>query len=199
MSDSQVTASKFCGEELFFDNNSPKDFSVLDFWRFGFSNLNSNDIRGILAEYLVHCSLFQVSQIGIRDSWADSDVISPSGTPIEVKCTAYLQTWPQKKPSVLRFSNLRGQRQNIGSSPKSEYKSDVYVFAVIKTLDPARLNLLDIDQWEFYVLSRLELSRAAKDGDSIGLNSLLNKGYSSVHFNQLKEAIEEAKGQDRAG
>ena len=68
---------------------------VLDFWRYAFSNLNSNVLRGALAEFLVETAVRNTAEIGVRNPWGDYDIVTPTGRKVEVKCAAYLQDWDQ--------------------------------------------------------------------------------------------------------
>src|SRR5436309_971470 len=70
------------------------DANVLDFWRWAFSDLRENTTRGILAEYLVAKAVGD--DRGLRSSWDNFDVRATDGTTIEVKCSAFLQSWPQR-------------------------------------------------------------------------------------------------------
>jgi hypothetical protein len=53
------------------------------------------------------------------------------------------------------------------------------------------VNVLDISQWEFYVISTLELDQLFGKQKSIGLNPL-RKMRSPVVYADLKEAIDTA-------
>ena len=51
--------------------------SVLDFWRWGFSDLRLNIVRGVLAEFLVAKAIGATGTP--KEEWADFDVSTPSG------------------------------------------------------------------------------------------------------------------------
>lgn len=70
------------------------DASVTDFWRFAMSDLRINNTRGYLAAFLVARSLGIDAQ---RVEWDDYDVLW-EGVKIEVKSSAYLQAWAQRRP-----------------------------------------------------------------------------------------------------
>jgi len=86
----RIPVTKLTGNEQF-RNIGDKKFSVLEFWRYGFSNLNSNVLRGALAEFIVENALRGNEEIDVRNPWGDSDVIATDGKKIEVKCCSYLQ------------------------------------------------------------------------------------------------------------
>lgn len=127
------------------------DATVLDFWRFAMSDLRTNNTRGYLAEFLVTRSLGVVAE---RVEWDDFDVLW-DGVKIEVKSSAYLQSWSQRRLSQIKFTGLRGRSWGditTGLAAEKTYKADVYVFAVHTTQQHDAYNPLDVNAWEFYVL-----------------------------------------------
>lgn len=70
---------------------------MLDFWRWTFSDLRTNIVRGVLAEYPVALAVGDPSPL--RQAWDDFDVTTPSGIRVEVKSSAYLQSWRQRRLS----------------------------------------------------------------------------------------------------
>ena len=161
------------------------NLSLTDFWRWAFSDLCDDDIKGIFAEWLVHRLL------GVRSSrrisWANSDVIT-SGVRIEVKATSYWQSWkvldetgqPYSKSlydvptndSAIRFGGLaaRDALRVADQSKARELKSQIYVFAFQHEKDISRWNAMDLSQWEFYVIRAEELANIA--GRNVALKKL---------------------------
>lgn len=116
------------------------------------SDLRMNNVRGYLAEYLVARA---VGATGTRIEWDAYDVLAPDGTRIEVKSSAYLQVWEQRKLSRIVFAGLRGRTwDRYGVAAESSYNADVYVFCVQTATTHEAYDPLDVDQWRFYVLSR---------------------------------------------
>lgn len=141
------------GEEQFIGAG---DATVLDFWRFAMSDLRTNNTRGYLAEFLVARSLGVFAE---RVEWDDFDVLW-QGVKIEVKSSAYLQSWPQRRPSQIKFTNLRGRAWGdlaAGLAAEKTYKADVYVLCVHTVQQHESYNPLDVHAWEFYVLPRSTL------------------------------------------
>ncbi len=66
--------------------------AVKDFWAWGMSNLRTNTLRSMLAEYLVACAVG--AQASPRIEWDAFDVQIPEGR-IEVKASAYLHNRPK--------------------------------------------------------------------------------------------------------
>ena len=138
------------------------DATVLDFWRFAMSDLRTNNTRGYLAEFLVARALDVVSE---RVEWDDFDVLWEDVT-IEVKSSAYLQVWPQRKPSQIKFTNLRGRAWGditAGLAAEKTHKADVYVLAVHTIQQHDHYDPLDITAWVFHVLPRATLAELNVD------------------------------------
>src|ERR1035437_2209122 len=74
--------------------------TVGDFWQWGYSDILSNRNRSIFAEFMVGVALGVVEKPRVR--W-DAVDLRYAGFKIEVKSAAYIQSWPQKKLSAIRF------------------------------------------------------------------------------------------------
>ena len=190
----RISVSKLTGNEPF-KNAGGKRFSVLDFWRYGFSNLNSNVLRGALAEFIVENSLKDNAQIEVRNPWGDYDVDAPNGKKIEVKCCSYIQDWDQKEFSRVQWSGLKAKTLywssaiDTSSEMPADYKADIYVLALFKHQDHATLDILDMDQWCFWVFSKKILKEVAKNGISLSLSRLEKFKIQPVSFDDLGKAI----------
>jgi hypothetical protein len=141
--------------------------SLLDFWKWAFSDLSDDDLKGIFAEWLV-LKLLRIPSVR-RVSWANSDIITPDGVRIEIKATSYWQSWklldesgalrptplyPISSKTQIRFAGLKA-RDAVAVPNSTEpqlLKSHVYFFAFQHEKDIERWNAMDISQWEFYAL-----------------------------------------------
>jgi hypothetical protein len=190
----RLPVKKLTGDECFI-NTPNKQFSVSEFWRYGFSNLNSNVLRGALAEFIVENALKENKEITVRNPWGDWDVLSPNGKKIEVKCSSYIQDWKQNDFSKIIWSGLKAKTLYFSSAVSTyprepeDYKSDIYVLSLFKHKDPETLNILDINQWCFWVLSKEEIKTITKDKNSISINRLEKASIQPVSFGQLREEI----------
>lgn len=195
----RIPVNKLTGNEIF-KNVGDKKFSVLEFWRYGFSNLNSNVLRGALAEFIVENSLRTSPEIDVRNPWGDSDVISSDGKKIEVKCCSYIQDWDQDDYSRISWSGLKAKQlywssavrdaviQNMQERP-IDYKSDIYVLSLFKHQDHATLDILDMDQWCFWVLTKDKIKEITKNGNSVSLIKLQKFDIKPISFGELNKAI----------
>ena len=164
--------------------------TLLDFWSWAHSYIASNAERGKLAEYIVGCAL--QSHSPYRVEWDAVDIVSAEGIKVEVKSSAYLQTWKQRKLSTIQFDiapkNAWDSESNLYSDTKRR-SADVYVFCLFACKEAALANPLDLNQWEFYVLSTKVLDAQIPFQKSIGLASLQNLGAEKVSFQHLHSAV----------
>ncbi len=192
----RIPVSKLTGSEQF-KNVGQKKFSVLEFWQYGFSSLNSNVLRGALAEFIVENALKDNMEIEVRSPWGDYDVLY-KGKKIEVKCCSYIQDWDQNKLTTIQWSGLKAKELYYSEAVTklselnklADYKSDIYVLALFKHQEHATLDILDMDQWCFYVLSKDELRNISKNRASVSMVLLTKQQISPVCFQDLREKVE---------
>ena len=186
-------------ETVLNDRTGLQDATVLDFWQWAFSDLRANDVRGILAEWLV-AKLLGLD-LGVRDSWAAWDLRTPEGVTIEVKTSAYCQTWNQRRPSKIVFSGLRAKTwtPEDGYSDHADYNADLYVFCVHAERDPSRWNALDLDQWRFYLLPREALLALGYKSLSLGTLSSMTPELTAREFRERAFAAIQSALRSRSG
>jgi hypothetical protein len=180
------------GNEQFTFHGSDAGISVLDFWSWSSSDLLNNTQRGVLAEFLVH-SAFGNSQPqhDIRTDWMPFDLTSPSGRRIEVKSSAYLQSWEQDYYSHILFDIAphRAWSPETGYSPDAKRNSDLYVFCLYTSLSREQ-SITDLSLWEFYVLATSTLNEKTPLQKTIGLPSLMKLEPIKTDYAGLCDAIE---------
>jgi hypothetical protein len=145
------------------------DATIADFWRWACSDLRENTTRGMLAEFLVARAVGD--QRPLRIGWDNFDVVAPDGTTIEVKCSAFLQSWPQPRHSALVFSRLTAREFDYTRnewSVDARVRADVFVFAAQTQRDPAAYDVLDISHWQFWVASARTIREQAVKTVGIG-------------------------------
>jgi hypothetical protein len=163
--------------------------SVLDFWRWYASDLMSNATRGCLAEYLVHRAVGGAAD-AVRSEWDAFDLTTPEGVRVEVKSTAYIQSWKQARESIITF---RVPKTRAWSSTTNQLElvakrqADVYVFALLhERTAPDPMNVL---HWTFFVVATHVLDARTRSQHSITLASLLKEVGNGVGFDELANTI----------
>jgi len=185
------------GSEEFTLHGTSAGITVMDFWRWAFSNLIDNTQRGVIAEFLVYSSLKKYSSsTQMRTNWSPFDVASPSGRRIEVKSAAYIQAWtPENIFAQIRFDigkKLAWDNATATSATVAKRNCDLYVFCLFtaKTKD---ISLLDLDHWDFYVLPTSVLDEKVPDQKGIALSSLLKLEPVKTDYAGLGAVIESIK------
>ena len=93
------------GQEPLHAGGRPIGPKLCDYWKWSTSDLLSNTLRGVLAEYLVATALGLGDKP--RQEWAESDLVMRSGAKIEIKSASYIQSWKQHGFSAVNFDIAR--------------------------------------------------------------------------------------------
>ncbi|MCC9071074.1 hypothetical protein LNQ49_05625 [Flavobacterium sp. F-65] len=180
------------GEEKLTYNEKNLNFSLLDFWRWSVSDIVSNATRGRLAEFIVATAV-NIDIKEIRDEWGAFDLETSENIKIEVKSAAYIQSWEQKKLSTISFSTKPSQPWSSEIDKRSTIairSADVYVFCLLHHSDKSTINPLNLNHWEFYVLSTEKLNNYKRSQHSITIKSLRDL-TAPVEYDKLKSKIEQ--------
>ncbi len=189
----EIKALPKTGNEYLTHNGRKTNYNLFDFWQWSVSDLLSNATRGRLAEFIVGAAVC-IDPKNTRDEWDAYDITTADGIKIEVKSSAYIQSWSQKKFSSIIF----GIKPTGDWDPKitkwTEERiryADVYVFCHLSHKDPDTIDPLKLEQWDFYVVPTSRLDQYAGKQSSITLNSL--KVISEpIQYGELRIEIERA-------
>lgn len=185
----RLDVKKKTGTECFYRNNQPLDMTLLNFWQWFTSDLASNATRGILAEYIVAKALGITA--GVRGEWDAYDLVTKSGVKIEVKSAAYLQSWYQKKLSVISFGIRPTRMWDANTNELSkELKRQADVFSVLNPKEKDSLDPLNLDQWDFYIILASVLDKKFPSQRSVRLASLLKLNPCVAKYEQISLCIE---------
>ncbi len=187
----KIVPTKRTGSEPFHVSGTPLPFTVADFWSTAFSDLLTNMTRGIVAEYLVCKALGVADQV--MNDYDSYDAITGDGERIEVKCSAYIQRWPQKAPSRIVW--------DIGMRTAYDYDkfafvgdprrhSDICVFACHHHKDKGTVDPLDLSQWSFYVVPTVRINEVFPAEKTLSLSALQTKlSPIQTDFSGLSQAV----------
>ena len=167
------------------------DKTVLDYWRWAHSDVLENVQRGVFAEYLVAAALDITG--AARIGWAGYD-LDYDGAKIEVKSSAYLQTWRQRGLSKILFRiGAHQQFDETGAMYDADprYVADCYVFCVFTDTDGPKVDVLDTNRWIFYVVAISDLIETCQTAKSVS-EARLKTMTTSVRYSDLKARIDDA-------
>jgi len=127
----------------------------------------------------------------------DPDLRTRQGLRVEVKPSAYLQTWIQQRPSTISF-NIKpavswDARTNTYATERKR-QSDVYGFCVFTPTDKAIADPLNLGQWDFYVMSTHRLNASVGEQKTITLTSLQRYEPAVCSFVDLSACIDTEAG-----
>jgi hypothetical protein len=111
---------------------------------------------------------------------------------IEVKSAAYVQSWAQEKLSTISFDIGKktpwfAETNKYGSEPVRS--ADYYIFALYTEKDVKKANVLNVDDWKFYVLSKETIEKEFKDQKRVMLERIASLCV-PVAYDQLRETVE---------
>lgn len=187
------------GSETFQYLNQALPHTVRSFWRWAYSNLPANNLRGHLAEFIV-ASDFGITS-ATRIEWADYDLLTKSKYRVEVKSAAYLQSWGQSKLSAISYdiapTKPKDQDTETFFRGAPIRNSDAYVFCLLKHKDKPSLDPLNLDQWTFYVLPTAVLNAKSESQKTLTMGSLLSLHPDECKYGEIATKIDQVLGDTR--
>ncbi len=162
------------------------------FWAWSSSDLLSNTLRGGFGEFVV-ASALEIDLQQTRTDWLAYD-LQYGVHRIEVKSAAYLQAWENKAPSKISFgigpSREWSAETNLFADEAKRH-ADVYVFCLLNCLDRTKVDPLDMNQWEFYVLHTNVLNERCPNQKTISLSSLKKLAPIETNYDVLKKTVDQ--------
>ncbi|MES2766860.1 MAG: hypothetical protein V4642_13380 [Bacteroidota bacterium] len=165
------------------------EYSVLDFWSWGYSTLLENTTRSVFAEFLVASVLKKTDKP--RVEW-DAVDLHYREKKIEVKASAYLQAWAQKQHSKIIFdiSLKKGWTAETNTyAPEPCRSADCYVFCIYTEKEIENVDILNVEKWQFYVIPTEVLNQNCATQKSLSLKRI-EALAKPVSYEFLKKEIE---------
>ena len=183
-----IEVTRKSGNEKF--ENIDKDIKLSDFWSWAYSDLMGNTERGKIAEYIVATAINREDIV--NDSFSKYDLISKENIKIEVKTSAYIQSWGQKHYSNIIFNIPKTYGWNSQDNTYDKDKkrqADVYVFCLLNHKEQDTVNPLDMNQWEFYILKTSIINEKCNNNKTISLKKLRNIGAIKCKYEEIYNII----------
>lgn len=162
--------------------------TVGDYWAWAYSDILMNTNRAVFAEFLVGTAIDAIDSH--RVEWDKVDIYYKNKG-IEVKCSAYLQSWNQKELSHISYDIGKKKADNVSEDYPNEpnHASECYVFCLYTKKDKERANVLELASWKFYVLPTSYIDKMFGEQQSIAL-SVLEKHCNPVSYWDMKNQID---------
>jgi len=162
--------------------------------------LIENNLRGVFVEYLI-VDILGLGWSVCDGSWNSWDIDGPNATRLEVKSSAYIQSWynwsvsqGREGISVPRF-DIAERKSFWDGESEVEFKglgraAHLYIFALHAEKDPEVADHRVPEQWNFYIVKSETLPVGQK---SIGLSGIqkLSKPVSADNLlNEVNSKID---------
>ena len=182
---------RLTGDEHFTYEGSPINRLLNDFWAWQASDLLTNSIRGALAEYIVATALDIDGTYRMND-WHEYD-LEYYGKKIEVKSSAYLQSWERDKLSRISFNiyESRPFTASVWDSDDIRRHADIYVFCLFGCKDRAAANPMLLEQWSFFVLPTRIINEKLGTQRTVSLSTLEQLPAVKCTYDKLRNVIDE--------
>lgn len=176
------------GSEHFVFDEKPINKLLLDFWSWKNSNLLVDDIRGYMAEFIVMSALEQDLTIP-KKGWEEYDILY-NDIKIEIKSSAFIQAWEQRKLSNPRFSIRKTSNEFLHAAFETKRHSDVYVFCLFACKDRDAANPLVLNQWEFFVVPTKRIDAILNNQKTICLAAINILSPIKCNYEGLRESVD---------
>ncbi|WAI01791.1 hypothetical protein [Methanogenium organophilum] len=131
-----------------------------------------------------------------RIEWDRCDLFY-HGAGIEVKSSAYVQSWYQERPSKIQFDIAKKLRWDSTTNtyvPDDPCRcADCYVFCLFTGEEERHEDVLDTSLWKFYVLATDVIEEQFGEQKSVAL-SRIEEVCEAVSYGDLKHMVDSVFG-----
>ncbi len=184
----KISDKQLNGDECFTYNGINTEMTVLEFWRWHFSEIY--DLQSKIAEYIV------AKALGLREAenvgdWTLFDM-KYRNMRIEVKETSFYHAWQtddEPKSKQRSFGITKAYDNYKDENSELRRQNDIYIFCLNTGETKADSNPLMLEHWEFYVVPTFRIDELCKNGKTISL-SRVRKIADKVYYNELKLEVD---------
>lgn len=163
---------------------------ISDFWKWACSDLIIPSNRNDYALYLVADAL-ELSKMP-RIYWENAD-LRYRKKKVALRTSAYVEHWKQKRPKRLSFDISPKKGLDAKTEESVTFRNrhpEIYIFAVLTEKDLKKIDVLNLDQWQFYVLRTNTLDKHHYDTRKLGIRAL-QKLASPISINRIKPILDD--------
>ncbi len=175
---------------LGFEKIKGSDTRISDFWKWACSDLLIPTNRNDFSLFLVAQAL-ELTKIP-RIHWENSD-LRYRKKKIALRTSAYIEHWKQKRPKRLSFDISPKKGIDAPTEETLTFRNrypEIYIFAVFKEKDLRKIDMLDLDQWNFYIVRTETLDKHHYDTKKLGIRALENLA-SPIHHSRIKSILDD--------
>ena len=176
--------------------NFDTEVKISEFWKWAYSSLLTNVVRGVVAEFLVahKLGIAKTEKDFRKEEWDPYD-LDYRDKRIEIKSASFIQTWKQEKCSDIKFNIAKKKSWDRKTNEWSDTKQrncNIYVFCLLaEKCEPDPMN---VQHWDFYVVDA-DIFNKDKNPDKktislAGLKKLAkNDEAKKVSYGKLRDAV----------
>lgn len=185
----KLSDNQLVGDECFTLKGKATDLTILEFWRWHFSEIY--DLQSKFAEYIVGKALGLNEAQNVGD-WTLFDMMY-QGKRIEVKETSYYHAWqtdeePKSKQRVFGITKAYDNYKDETSPLRRQ--NDIYIFCLNTGETKETSNPLELKNWQFYVIPTKIIDEECGDAKTISL-SRVEKLAEKIEYSNLKSIVDE--------
>ncbi len=166
------------------------DAKILDFWKWACSDIIIPSNRDYFALFLIADALGLTKMPRIY--WENSD-LRYRKKKISIKTSAFVEHWKQKRPKRLSFDIAPKKGIDASTAESLTYRNrhpEIYIFAVLNEKELRKIDVLDLDQWQLYIVRTEALDNLHYDTKKLGIRAL-NRLASPVHYSRVKPILDD--------
>ena len=166
-----------------------KDITIKDYWQWTYSDLIISENRSSFGLFLIAQAL-ELTKIP-RINWGEVD-LRYKRKKVSVKINSRIQGWKQSKSKRIVFEIPKKKGWHAKKPDSLTFRNreaDLFIFGLHTEKQVKKANLLDLSQWEFYVVSTTVLDLNYPSKNKIGIRQLKSISNPIMH-NQIKEAVD---------
>ncbi len=163
--------------------------SILDFWQWTYSDILINKNREDFSLFLVAKAL-DLTQMP-RIDWQECE-LRYRKKKIAVKTSGYIQSWKQKKAKRVLYDIAPKKGINAKQKDSLTFRNreaELYIFALHTQKEVSKMDILNLDQWRFYIVRTAVLDDEFETKKKIGLRAL-NKLATPIHHSRIQAQID---------
>lgn len=180
------------GNEPLTSGGKPTQYTVLDYWRFQFSNIYH--VQEEIAEFIVSMALGIEAPMN-KNLWTTWD-IDYRGKRIEVKETGYFHSFNEdgKVSQQRTFGIPKAYTKYKNNKSTYERQNDVYIFCLNTGNTKEESNPLELDHWRFWVVATATINHLCENNKTISLGRIktITGQKNGIGYADLKAAVDEA-------
>lgn len=166
-----------------------EDVKIKDFWQWTYSDMLINQNRDAFGLFLVANAL-ELTKMP-RIDWGKVD-LRYRKKKIAVRCSGYIQSWKQKRPKRVSFdispkTGVDAKKEDSMTFRNRE--AEIYIFAVLTEKDVKKVNVLDLEQWNFYLVRSSTLDEYFPKNRKLGMRALKQLA-GPLHYTRIKQNID---------